>query len=547
MDMRPLPLIIVAVLFAGQSAYASQQNFTKGKKVGASFLEVNRSLRRSALGGDQVAAIGDSEALHSNPAALVGLSMPEFSISQTQSFLNSQEYAFSFAAPLQHRTLGFGGFYRDDGSAERVTVNQLGEPVRGGDFRYSTLLLQGSWSAPLTSRLSTGLSLKGWQDKQGQTSSTGFAGDLGFVMSSVFSNFDLAGTVRNLGPSTQDGQLPTSYIVGGTVRLPILSFYSQAEFSSHRGMDTRFGLEYRNDRFWVGGGYQTLTGDLNQSIAHFPLGGGIRVKDYSFDYTWTPGGELGDQHRIGLKMAFGQSDAQKRDLARQVDQQMEARMKQHADTLYEEADAALLTGRLEEAQKKLSQSLLWNPQRKESLAQLKLVENKLALKKSAEEKELRKALKDDAAYQAHVLEKENEALHAKLEEANRVSTVSDEQTAKMNRDAYTLFMLGQTEQAIKIWQKILIDQPNNAEAKRALDQAREKQRLVSSGEGKLASRVYELNSKALGAYSRGELKEAAQIWRDALRIDAGNVWIKNNLDRVEREMVTLKTSKKDVE
>jgi hypothetical protein len=171
-------------------------------------------------------------------------------------------------------------------------------------------------------------------------------------MSSVFSNFDLAGTVRNLGPSTQDGQLPTSYIVGGTVRLPILSFYSQAEFSSHRGMDTRFGLEYRNDRFWVGGGYQTLTGDLNQSIAHFPLGGGIRVKDYSFDYTWTPGGELGDQHRIGLKMAFGQSDAQKRDLARQVDQQMEARMKQHADTLYEEADAALLTGRLEEAQKK---------------------------------------------------------------------------------------------------------------------------------------------------------------------------------------------------
>jgi tetratricopeptide (TPR) repeat protein len=145
------------------------------------------------------------------------------------------------------------------------------------------------------------------------------------------------------------------------------------------------------------------------------------------------------------------------------------------------------------------------------------------------------------------LEKKNEALHAKLEEANRVSTVSDEQTAKMNRDAYTLFILGQTEQAIKIWQKILIDQPNNAEAKRALDQAREKQRLVSSGEGKLASRVYELNSKALGAYSRGELKEAAQIWRDALRIDAGNVWIKNNLDRVEREMVTLKTSKKDVE
>ena len=48
-------------------------------------------------------------------------------------------------------------------------------------------------------------------------------------------------------------------------------------------------------------------------------------------------------------------------------------------------------------------------------------------------------------------------------------------------------------------------------------------------------------------FNCGELKEAAQIWRDALRIDSGNAWIKNNLDRVERELVNLKTSKKDVE
>jgi len=120
------------------------------------------------------------------------------------------------------------------------------------------------------------------------------------------------------------------------------------------------------------------------------------------------------------------------------------------------------------------------------------------------------------------------------------------QSERLSHQAYTLFKLGQTDEAIKTWERIIAMDPRNKDAKLALAKAKEKESLRSSNQPDRAQRkVRELNSEALAAYRTGQGEKAASLWKKALATDPGNIWIQKNLKRVQSELTSLKEYKND--
>jgi tetratricopeptide (TPR) repeat protein len=116
------------------------------------------------------------------------------------------------------------------------------------------------------------------------------------------------------------------------------------------------------------------------------------------------------------------------------------------------------------------------------------------------------------------------------------------QIEAFNREAYTLYMLGKTDRAVALWEKILAISTDNADARKALKEAQAKQHLTESSSVD-STRIEELNRSAMREYSAGHAEKAADLWRQALALDPGNVWIRDNLRRIETEIAVKNLEK----
>lgn len=139
--------------------------------------------------------------------------------------------------------------------------------------------------------------------------------------------------------------------------------------------------------------------------------------------------------------------------------------------------------------------------------------------------------------QEYAAKAQAKTLERRLEEKDQVS--SSKSVYTLSQNAYTYYTLGNTEEAILAWKKILVLEPQNADAKWALKEAQEKQNLTSddSRASVHQRRVQELNSDAFRAYSEGHLKQALNVWNAALTLDPRNLKIKSNIQRVENELM----------
>src|SRR5258708_11419700 len=103
-----------------------------------------------------------------------------------------------------------------------------------------------------------------------------------------------------------------------------------------------------------------------------------------------------------------------------------------------------------------------------------------------------------------------------------------------------LYSIEETEKGMAPWEKILVLDPKNGDAKTALNKARSKKELVRGGTTVKPRRIDELNSEAMSAYIAGQLERASGIWHQALLIEPNNARIKNNIKRGESEMARRK-------
>jgi len=389
-------------------------------------------------------------------------------------------------------------------------------------------------------------------------------------------------------------------------------------FASHRDSAFRGGVEFVHRHFWIRGGYESLTSDLEESLGNFSFGGGLRIKGWKVDYAWVPRGDLGDQHQVALTIGFGLTPEDRDRLAQDIDKAMEQRRNDQALTYFKEGQAALRKGKLESARLSISRTLMMDPNFKEARETLRLIENKTNLKEAnrhfeqgqklaaknkwldaalewqqtlkliPSHKKAKEALKKakqkiekpktvaslkqtklraaydkglrfylDAQYEAALTEwrkvekksphdaqlkfymekAEKMILKEELKNIKQFQASSNDQIIALTQKAYSLYMLGKTQDAIHVWEKILILEPQNKEAKLAVRQAKEKQQLYGGiSQGSTANRVYELKVKALKAYSNGHLKRAASLWRNILELDPGNERVQNNLSRIESEL-----------
>lgn len=137
--------------------------------------------------------------------------------------------------------------------------------------------------------------------------------------------------------------------------------------------------------------------------------------------------------------------------------------------------------------------------------------------------------------QEYVAKAKSKKLEQELKSKEEASL--SKEIENLSHKAYTLFTLGNTDEAIATWKRIVALDPSNQDAAEAIREAESKKELaggISSGSRK--SRVEELNTKALNHYVEGKLIEAVRIWRQALEYDPNNLKIKNNLRRVESEI-----------
>lgn len=153
--------------------------------------------------------------------------------------------------------------------------------------------------------------------------------------------------------------------------------------------------------------------------------------------------------------------------------------------------------------------------------------------------ELAAALEPNRDHLAEYIEKaRNKRLQEEVKNLKEEKKSSDLEVDVMTQQAYTFYSLGKTDRAIELWQKVLVLDPENEDAKAALNQALKKKKL-SEDDGDINPRVEEINAKALQSYSERRYKEAAALWRQALRLAPDNRWIQGNLRRAEAQMTAL--------
>ncbi|OVE76037.1 hypothetical protein BVX98_06625 [bacterium F11] len=478
-----------------------------------------------------------------------------------------------------------------------------------GNFSFSTLNYNLAWSKNMADWGRLGATGKIWNEDFGGSSSDGWAMDIGYQSHTLWSFFDVGAVVRNLGPKVEGDPLPQSWAVGSGMIWREVTFLSELDFASHRDTALRLGLEYSHLLFSLRGGYQNLSSDLDESISRFSFGGAFKLRGFHLDYSWSPKGDLGDEHRFSLNLSFGLTPEEKKAQALMLDQAMNRQREKLMATYLKSGKAAMAKENWEKAVQDFTWLQQWdnkNPEinkllitarqkRKiskanaaylkgfrlskkgqwlEAALQAQVALDLIPTHKKAKELKRRsqeklKAPKTDQDFDSgmrHFLNARYDKAIAKWEKAlkknpkrteirtyiekakriraeQRLSQIQKkEQNLKdeltnLNQKAYTLYTLGQTQEAILIWEQMLQQDPRNQEALSALKQAKKKMELMGSTEKSHASsKVERLNAQAMEAYNQGNLAKAKKLWTQALRLNPDNIWIQNNLNRLEKEM-----------
>lgn len=622
MNKKTLTTILMFAMASGAQAASVQTNENEAGQVAASFLQTNPSVRAASLGGDQAALSGQMSDMFSNPASLTSLNIPELWLTHNKSFIDSTYSTLGFGLPRTNHAFGFSGQFIDDGEEERLGVDEgTGDPIElGGQAKFTTTLLHAGWAMKMNDRWSVGLLGKAWQEDLDGKKKSGWAGDLGLLGHSVLRNLDLALTARHLGPAIDGYDLPRSLSAGAAYHMGKLSLYSTVDQAAHRDLGFRGGLEFRHNIIALRAGYESLSSDVDESLANFTMGAGFRIKGWKVDYAWVPKGDLGDQHRIALSFGFGLTPEERAEAAKQVDRAMAARMKEHANQNFANGQDAMKRGDWKLAADEFQQALTWDPSQQGFVEALNVAKSKMRFseaqayfvqgKKHAAQDEwldaaynwkktldlvpshedAKKSLKlanarisrsygkaaepssridkifdegvryfVDGDYDAALkewnvvlkVEPNRPALKEYVEKARRMkaeselaalkstTTNKDKQIDTLAQQAYTFYSLDQIDKAINNWEKILVLDPENKDAKQALREAKNRRELKASDTAdRRGRRVDELNASAMTAYSEGRLENAVAIWNRALLVEPNNLWIRKNIQRVESEMAS---------
>jgi hypothetical protein len=302
--------IIISLLFIENLVcpYLIAASFTKNNigTTGGAFLKVPKGVRAVGMGEAYCGVSDNLDAIYWNPAGLNNIENLEISAMHSMWFENIFFDYFSLVYPTKIGVFGFSANYL--GMDEIDKYNNTGT-ASGDTYSPYDLLFYASYAAKMKKHF-IGANLKVINSVIDDESATAFGLDIGYMKKFIDYKVVLGGTVQNIGTKMkfrdEADALPLNIKVGiavnellkGLVLSSDVNFPVDNDPSGHLGAE--YGLLVRDIGFFVRSGYKTTTINDLETEAGLSLGGGVKYRGVSIDYTWVPYGKLGDTNRFSL-------------------------------------------------------------------------------------------------------------------------------------------------------------------------------------------------------------------------------------------------------
>ncbi|MCX8093132.1 MAG: PorV/PorQ family protein [Candidatus Goldbacteria bacterium] len=290
----------------------------------AEFTRIKPEAKPSGMGDAYIGIADDSSSLIYNPSGLALLDKSELAGTSIFWFNSIMMYNISFAHPFERGTgFGINILWVDIGN-----FNSTGIP--GYEVTMQDAIINAGFGKTIFQGFNTGINIKVLYERFADIS-TGFAetsigvsADAGILFELFSRNFSLGLVGRNFGfmVGTED-PLPMEIGLGFGFKLisgkddyfnfdiDISKILNTDNFFIGTGFEwtifkifsIRFGFRYNNS-FDI----ETFSFSNFQNLLLLSGGIGINISDIGIiDYSYNPMGVLGDIHRIGIKITFGES------------------------------------------------------------------------------------------------------------------------------------------------------------------------------------------------------------------------------------------------
>lgn len=301
-------LLFTSVVMTAPAAARQQGGASAGE-----FLRLTTGAREAATGDAATAAAGGVAALHYNPANLAWTERGEAGAMYQNLTLDINQGALGFAAPWGDEAgWGVGLSYLDYGNAMRTTLSTVGGAAVGataGTFGVGHDAALGiSYGRRLGRYWAWGATARGVASDLDDVTASGFAVDLGISWRPEGRPWRLGAAVRNLGTNLRyervSEEIPLLIRFGGALSLLEDRIVLHADLEAAR---TESVTGMAGGEFWLNDSINVRAGwNGRVETEHgFTVGMGFRHEDLALDYAYTPFGNLGDSHRVGLRYLFG--------------------------------------------------------------------------------------------------------------------------------------------------------------------------------------------------------------------------------------------------
>jgi len=295
----------VVMLLGLSSVWA--QTVTGTASLASPLDNLQGSARDMALGSAFVGVADDASALFFNPAGLSGLANPSVALHHNSYLAGTFEETLEGGFPgADFGGLAFAVDYVSWGSLD--LRDNFG--VSQGSYNDTDIGLTAGWGKEWAEGFSTGLALRGLQQKVVSNLYNSLAGDLGLLWSPQ-KDLRLGLAYLNLGTPVVGSSLSGELKGGASLHWdlnPHLSLLTalSASWIPNGTAAGQGGLECVLDRQWalrVGGQVPFYDNQVG-GLTNFTAGAGLKLSAFSLDYAYLPFGTLGTSHRISLAYEF---------------------------------------------------------------------------------------------------------------------------------------------------------------------------------------------------------------------------------------------------
>lgn len=274
----------------------------------ANFLKLEVGARQAAMAGAFVGVADDVNTINYNPAGLVQVGTGSLTAMHNQ-WLQSIKYEYLGYAQKMWWDGVIGGSlaYLHMGDVQGSRFSAGGGYEKGDDWTAYDSCLTLSYAQPWSDGLAIGANLKIIYEKIEQEDAAAIAFDLGAFYKTPIDNLSFGLCLQNIGSGLkfiqEKSDLPMNLKGGASAKLLDERLLITLDINKpiDNKVNGRLGLEYRLiDAFALRAGYRT---DID-SGSGFSGGVGLKLLNYQIDFCFAPYGELGDTHRISLRMDF---------------------------------------------------------------------------------------------------------------------------------------------------------------------------------------------------------------------------------------------------